>query len=191
MTNSIADALHLALAAKWASDDKAHQEMEQKPEEPQGRKFFQVTNNLTRATFDQIKEHPDTRPRITSALVERGYQYNSVSAIIGHMIKGGLVAPGADGVLRALSDEYRPIKAKDKRKPSKPVKLGPLLKAKMAQQAQAPRQAPAAAPAPRVVIKRPVSEPSAWSVRSALEGLSVLQARELFDELKKIFGEAK
>ena len=33
----------------------------------------------------------------------------------------------------------------------------------------------------------PVTKPT-WSAKETLDGLSVLQARELYDELKKIFG---
>jgi DNA invertase Pin-like site-specific DNA recombinase len=42
--------------------------------------------------------------------------------------------------------------------------------------------APAPAPEPASIIK------STWDAKTALEGISVLQARELYTELKNIFG---
>ncbi len=47
---------------------------------------------------------------------------------------------------------------------------------------QAPAPAPAPTPEPAPIIK------STWDAKTALEGISVLQARELYNELKNIFG---
>ena len=47
---------------------------------------------------------------------------------------------------------------------------------------------PAPAPVPAIATTSVYNTKPTWTAKEALEGLNILQARELYDELKKIFG---
>lgn len=184
MSNSLGEALKSALAKQWASDDEAHNSMEPVPLKPRkpGTKFFETTTNITRATFNEIRDNPAERMVVQYRLKQQGYKKNSVSSIITQMLREGMVVVDTDGKLRATLPEYRPLK---------PWKT------------RATTKSQAAAPAkPKIVLtkkkargepQRPVSNTLflGWSAREILENLDIFQARAVYDELKQIFGDAK
>jgi hypothetical protein len=134
------------------------------------RQFFTTTNNVTRATFDFVRNNPGkSRIEVVRLLAEQGFAKGSTSSLLGQFIKQGQIAE-RNGFLFAQQAEYTPLKA-SLRKP-----------------------AVVEAPAPKAEAK-PVTKPeaapqinAAWDAETLLNNLSIKQARALYDELRKIFG---
>ena len=135
---------------------------------------FKVTNNVTRATFDYVKNNPrQSCKTICKALEKQGYKPTSVGSLLTQFIKNGLCVRDANGNYTAKANEYTPIKASKKLKTEQVI-----------QKAKTTRgegiAALSAQPTPKAIPKT--------DTQSILNGLSILQARALYDELKKIFG---
>lgn len=184
---TLGEQLQAALAAKgWAEDDEAHKRMEgEKPS------LFQVTNNLSRATFEHIKNNPDLRNRVTHALVAKGYKYNSVSAIIGHMLLQGIVQPDDEGVLHTTVPEYVPLKSAASLKRKKAQAQGRKkvivnVRERTVREEKEESKRPVSSSA--VGLPALVKEEKIPRVDALLRSLSVLEARELYDALRNIFG---
>ena len=160
---------------------------------------FSITNNVSRVTFDYIKANPgSTRKEIIAALEHQNFRPDSVSSLIAQMRRNKLIHE-KDGLYYADADEYRPLKSlkaikkmeakaapvevRQKRKYTKRSEgIGALLQAKIE-----------SAPAP--VATAPLERKSfltklvrTQSPESIVENMNVLQARELYDYLRKIFG---
>lgn len=194
MTSNVGEALQeaIARARQWADDDKAHKAMEHKQTTPTNPvKPFQVTTNTNRMTFEQVKHHPDTRRAVINALVRQGHRESSVVAILGQMRRQGMVDIDDEGIMHACIPEYRPVKnartlrslakkgkVKEKREEKQPVSFSSAKGIAALPSAPAPVFVPSAVPPEQFVFH-------------ALEAMSVLQARAVYDELKKIFGETK
>jgi len=54
------------------------------------KKYFQTTNNVTRSTFNYVKNNPgNTRTQITAALEMQGFKPNSTTSLVAQMIRQG------------------------------------------------------------------------------------------------------
>ena len=172
----IKTALSTALT-EWEKDDKQQEKQMQKtPHVP----HFKVTNNVTRATFDFVKNNPHQSCKtICAALEKRGYKSSSIGSLLTQFVKNGLCARDANSNYTAIVHEYSPIKVRKQ------------LKAKQAKQviekAKATRgegiAALGAQPTQRVA---PIV--TAWDADTIINNIGLKQARALYDELKKIFG---
>jgi hypothetical protein len=138
--------------------------------------YFTVTNNVCRTTFDYVRDNPGkTRVEVAKALEKQGYKPGSVSSLLGQMTKQGTMRESAH-LLYVTTNEYEPLKSAKARKAlaEKPVKQQRKL----------------------VTITRkaaPVAEPtpqsnSTWNVTAQLNSMSIVQARLMYDALRKIFG---
>ena len=125
--------------------------------------LFPVTNNVTRETFARVKHNPGiTAAQVVAMLPQQ--KPTSVTSLLAQMVKNGLCR-NTDGKFYALVDEYLPLKrAYAKYATVKKVKA----KAKPPAPAPAKEQQPATA-------------------SSLLMSLNVVEARLLYDELKKVF----
>jgi predicted transcriptional regulator len=159
------------ILSEWELDNK--QQEKQLKHIP----HFKVTNNVTRATFDYVKNNPHQSCKtICAALEKDGYKPSSIGSLLTQFVKNGLCVRDANSNYTAIAHEYTPIKVRKQ------------LKAKQAKQviekAKATRGQGIAAlspqPTPKAIPKT--------DIQSILNGLSILQARALYDELKKIFG---
>jgi len=141
-----------------------------------------VTNNVTRATFDHIRDNPGkTRSGVAASLIALGYNASSVTSLIGQMTRQRLVREEDAGKLYTNQKEYTPIKRTQLPKPKRAAK---------------PKAVAVAAPIQRKHIElvntrtgevfNPRKEE--WSVESVIGGLNVRQAMAVYDELRKIFG---
>jgi len=159
----IKTALSTALS-EWEQDDKQQEnQMKQQP-------FFSVTNNVTRATFDYVKNNPASASgEVSRALALRGYKPSSIGSLLTQFVKKGLCTRDAQNRYSVAVPEYVPMKA------SKHVK-------QVIQKAKATRgegiAALSAQPTQRLV----------WDVETVLNTMSIVQARAMYDALKKIFG---
>lgn len=135
---------------------------------------FKVTNNVTRATFDYVKNNPrQSCKTICKALEKQGYKPSSIGSLLTQFVKNGLCVKDANSNYTAIANEYSPVKA------SKRLKTNQVIQKAKTTRGQG-IAALSAQPTPKAIPKT--------DIQSILNGLSILQARALYDELKKIFG---
>jgi hypothetical protein len=167
----------------WAKDEPAVQPQEKAVMQNAP---FNVTNNVTRATFEYVRDHPNIPYKAAvGALMERGFKENSITALLSQMRRANMVVRDADDRYTAVGTEYVPMKAAAKYKPKAVKPLPP--KAKV----WAP---PALVPAPPAAGLSPFPPPARVitnDVDYLLNTLPIKQARDLYDALHKIFGATK
>ena len=197
----------------WEKDDMQTTQINTKP---RSKRFFDVTNNVTRATFDYVKKHPNlTSAEICADMEKLGYKESSVGSLIAQFAKQGLAERDDRGRYITIVPEYRPLKAKKKllkivpkpeevtpkRKYEKKAVtgIGALLREKLENTHMPSQDAlDAAAYAMGGVT---ASEPLLHTTQrrafvslvrnqdpdEIIKKLTVFQARELYDRLKQIF----
>lgn len=151
--------------------------------------YFTVTNNVCRATFECIRDNPGkTRTEIGVMLEKDGYKKSSTTSLMGQMVKQGLVRE-TQGLVYANYTEYKPLKS---------AKVWANHVAKQA--AEAPQRKVV-----QIVNKRTgevittggttkastttlLKVSPVWDADTLLNNLSIVQARALYDSLRKIFG---
>lgn len=169
----------------WEKDDM---QTTQTNTQSKSTRFFDITNNVTRATFDYVKHRPnETSAEICASLERLGYKSSSVGSLLAQFAKQGLAERDDRGRYITIVPEYRPLKAKKKevKVVEKPVET----KRKYEKRSEGiaalqPEPTPAPAPAP----KRFVTLVRSKSPDDILKDMTVFQARELYDYLKKMFG---
>jgi predicted transcriptional regulator len=161
----IKTALSTALS-EWEQDDKQQEnQMQQQP-------YFSVTNNVTRATFDYVKNNPaSSSGEVSRALEKRGYKASSVGSLLTQFIKKGLCTRDAQNRYSVAMSEYVPMKATKK------------LKAKQViEKAKATRGEGIAALGAQPTLKL------AWDVETVINNIGLKQAHALYRELHTYFG---
>jgi hypothetical protein len=186
MTFNLGEVLRAKLMLSQFNEDMKQKE-ELKPAPEAKRKPFQIGNNLNRVLFEQAQLYPTTRPALTTRMVAMGFKKNSVSTIIQQMLRQGLLQADDEGALHLTVAQYTPLKSsKAMRKLALP-KTTPGRKKIMLNIRKRTVE--------EVREERPVSSSpvikSVWTARDALAGLSILQAQELYAELRNIFGDNK
>ena len=149
---------------------------------------FEVQNNVTRVTFDYIKLHPGTTSTAASRdLAKHGFKESSVTALMAQFVRSGLATRDNNHGYRVTVDEYVPMKASTKYA-KKPVKVKPATtndhKRPLATAGDGIAALHPEATSKRVVNTIVFGKPP----EEVIKHMTVLQARELYDYLKKIFG---
>lgn len=172
----IKTALSTALT-EWEQDDKQQEKQMQKtPYVP----HFKVTNNVTRATFDHVKDNPHQSCKtICVALEKRGYKSSSIGSLLTQFVKNGLCVRDANGNYTAIAHEYTPIKLRKQVKAKQAKQVIEKAKATRGEGIAALGAQPTQRVAPIV---------TAWDADTIINNIGLKQARALYDELKKIFG---
>jgi len=153
------------ILSEWELDNQ-QQEKQVETQQP----YFSITNNVTRATFDYVKNNPASASgEVSRALAQRGYKPSSIGSLLTQFIKKGLCTRDAQNRYSVAVAEYVPMKA------NKQVK-------QVIQKAKATRGEGIAA-----LSAQPTRVP-AWDVDAVLNNMSIVQARAMYDALKKIFG---
>jgi hypothetical protein len=130
---------------------------------------FNITNNVTRATFDYAKAHPGlTATEISKALEPQGYKPASVQSLLASMVRNGL----------CRKEGYKFFVTAEKYIPLKPTRVLVVKKKAKAVDVATP-----------VVSewKGPKEKPTI-TVQSIVENMTMREARELYNELGKYFG---
>jgi DNA-binding MarR family transcriptional regulator len=141
--------------------------------------YFTVTNNVTRITFDYVRDNPGkTRKEVAVALEKQGYKPSSVTSLLGQMVKQGLIRESAH-LLYAMTNEYAPLKSSKK---VKEMAAKPQEQQRKVVKLVNTRTGEVLNPTPAPQIN------AAWDAETLLNNLSIKQARALYDELRKIFG---
>ena len=162
------------ILSEWELDNQQQEKQVQKaPYVP----HFKVTNNVTRATFDYVKNNPHQSCKtICVALEKRGYKSSSIGSLLTQFVKNGLCVRDANGNYTAIAHEYTPIKV---RKQVKAKQVIAKAKATRGEGIAALGAQPTQRVAPIV---------TAWDADTIINNIGLKQARALYDELKKIFG---
>ena len=169
------------------SNNQPENQVEQTQTKPH---YFKTTNNVTRSTFEEVRDNPGfTRKVILAKLETKGFKLASTTSILSQMIKQRLVREEDDGTLHANFKEYMPLKATSKPKVKVKVKAEP----KPAKKA-APIEA---APSPQATGI--TKDQSVWTntrrvvdIDEWLSEVPLMQARMVYMRLKEIFeGETK
>jgi hypothetical protein len=187
----------------WEKDDM---QTTQNNTQSKSTRFFDITNNVTRATFEYVKHHPNqTSPEICISMERLGYKSSSVGSLLAQFAKQGLAERDDRGRYITIVPEYRPLKAKKKtlKIVPKPVEappkrkyekkavtgIGALLREKLENAPMTSQDAlDAAAYAMGHTPKRMISLVRSKTPDDILKDMTVFQARELYDYLKKMFG---
>jgi hypothetical protein len=145
---------------------------------------FAIQNNVTRVTFDYIKLHPGTTAAAASRdLIKHGFKESSVTALMAQFVRAGLAVRDNNHGYRVTVDEYTPMKAANK------YTKKTVVKAKLTPKVREPQNDGIAALQPEATSKRVVNTiVFGKSPEDVIKHMTVFQARELYDYLKKIFG---
>jgi hypothetical protein len=190
---TLAEQLRARLAerelAQWAEDDTAHKQMEAAPK----RSPFQVSNNLCRTAYEQVRDFPDTRKNVTNALKARGYKIGSISAVIGQMIRQRVAQADDEGVLHVTTAEYTPLKSsatlRNMEKKAKQKKIIVDVRKKTVRVVEERPVSSSVGAGLTALVPTPAPTPEIPRVDALLRSLSVLDAKELYEALKNIFGD--
>jgi hypothetical protein len=162
------------------------------------KKMFGITNNISRVTFDYIKNNPgSTRKEIIQALEHQGFAGGSTSSLIAQMRRNQMVHE-TNNAYYADIPEYRPIKSlkalKKMDAPIAPAKrkyekkavtgIGALLKERL-DSTPMPIVSEHPSPKQRGFMTTLVRTRSPEDI---LKDMTVYQAHELYVHLKQMFG---
>lgn len=172
--------IRTALLNAWAQDEE--QTIKEKTMAQPHR--FKPTNNASRETFSFIKNNPNlTAKEIVAHMTKRGFKENSTTSLCTQMLRQGMVSRDTRGGLRVVVDEYAPLKSYKKREKIKAEKV------KFGKPEEKSAGLAALAPQDKVDTSRStIVLTRNWTAQGVVDKLSVMQARELYDLLKKIFG---
>jgi len=138
---------------------------------PTPRKAYAVTNNVSRSTFEYVKNNPgSTRKEIIEELSHQGFHAQSTSSLLAQFINNKMMH-AKDNLYYVDVPEYRPLKSRKRLLAQGMVPASQ----RVAGIAALPKQAP--------VEKVKQKDP-----QETVKHMNVYQARELYDHLKQLFG---
>lgn len=196
LENSKREALNNTLKA-WEQDEKETQL--EKPMTTKKASLFEVTNNVSRETFNFVRDNPGCNmAQIKQALSVKGFNVGSVGSLLTQFVFQKHIHRDADGRHTVISKEYTPLMSRskwekihgldntEKRKARMVKKLQKVIDAKQKQDAHT-----AGIGALTVQEQREVASvvlTRNWTAQGVVDKLTVMQARQLYDLLKQIFG---
>jgi hypothetical protein len=171
-------ALSTALSS-WEQDDQKIQQEKKVRTLPQQ---FMPTNNVTQETFNYVKNNPNkTSGEVCDALEARGFKRNSVGSLLTQFLKQSQMIRDFKGRFSTTVPNYTPLKS------TRQFKAAGKRTSKIVQIKSKPKSAGIAALHVDNTTQTAFSV-TPWSTDGIISKLSVIQARALYDELKKIFG---
>lgn len=166
-----------ATITEWVSQDK------QEPDVVQNR--FTITNNVSRETFNAVRDNPGkTNRQVISLLKSKGFKPTSVGSLLTQMVKQELIRRDEEGKFFTDLPEYTPLKASARIKQKKIVKRPYVKSGNYAKQTgiaalDTHTTAPVVAPMP-----------SSFDPDQLLSTLSFPQVLALYRKIKTLLGEA-
>ena len=168
---------------EWASDDKQEPDVKQRG--------FQPTNNVSRETFNAVRDNPNkTNGELVKILEGKGFNPSSVGSLLAQMARQDIVQRDENGRFTTRLKEYTPIKGASTTTKKKKVSITkrPYVKsgkyttksgiAALETHTTPPVATPAPAPAP------------AFDPEQVLSTLSFPQVLALYKKIKTLLGEA-
>jgi hypothetical protein len=148
--------------------------------------LFKTTNNVTRNTFNVVRDNPGiTKKEAMAKLTAQGFNPASTTSILAQMVRQRLMREEGGG-LHVNFSEYIPLKSgaaraalqgKAVKKPKKDKAIKVIKEASGIAALQ-----PQATPAPRSAIIT-----TNFSVDALIKNLTIMQAKELRDTLNNLF----
>jgi hypothetical protein len=137
---------------------------------------FQPTNNVTREVFNYVRDNPGLqRKDVIKNMRERGFNDGSTTSLIGQFLRQNKFKFIHGTGLAATQQEYTPLKSlksfNNAKKDTKVTKVTKVTAKK--------KEAPIMEAVPAVNHDT--------LVKAMLGRMSIVQAREMYDELKQIF----
>jgi hypothetical protein len=148
-----------------------------------------ITTNVTRATFNHVKNNPGIpRAELVSQLEAMGQLRTSAAAMVSQLLRNGNIEYIGNGLF-VTQEEYAPLQ-NDTPRPKRSVKAKVTAPETTPQSAGLPSilsvsvhdPVPAPAPAPTYAT------PDDWTVDAVIGSLNVRQAMAVYSELRNIFG---
>jgi hypothetical protein len=193
--------LHTTLEA-WEQDEKETQL--EKPMTIGKTNLFNVTNNVTRATFNYVRDNPG----VTATQVVQGlsnYNKTSVHSLVAQFVNQNQFSRGADGTLRTINAEYQPLKSTAKLRKELAAKRAAekqqeaskrkivLVKRRTAEDVA---HAQAAAGIGALTVNAEVdgrkigtfTQHAPWKPEDTVDQLTLVQAKAVYVYLQKVFG---
>ena len=170
----------------------SHHALAAAEQRPEGTRYFSRTTDVTRATFEYVRDNPHRVTReVVQVLGAQGHNPSSVSSILSQMARTGLITRESDGTYWTHAREYTPVKLSALRRDRKATKP----KAAKPKAAKPKVEAPKVeVPKPTVVLTRKEAAPAPApdlrvvnSIDELIATLTIAQAKELFDKLRKMF----
>ena len=125
-----------------------------------------ITNNVSRNTFECVRDNPGiTRRNLVTRLKASGYKESSTTSLVTQFLRGGLLRD-EHGKLYAVSPIYKPVYSK--------------ISAKKKQNLTRVKETP--------VKLKPTIRKSDFDPKKIVGPLTVYQARDLYNELRGMFG---
>jgi hypothetical protein len=168
---------------EWAKDDSKEPDIK-----PKG---FQPTNNVSRESFNAVRDNPNkTNGELIKILEAKGFNPSSVGSLLAQMARQGIVQRDAEGRFTTTLKEYTPIKAPSATKKKKvTITKRPYIKSgkyttKSGIAALDAHTTLTMSPAP-APLRTPVFNPD-----ELLSTLSFPQVLALYKKIKALLGEA-
>lgn len=167
----------LETALKEWGDDSNDNQPKETPMKPQ---IFKPTNNVTRETFNYVKQHKGcTKVEVRKALMTRGFKDNSITSLLAQMIRSNFILVDSSGGLHTVVEDYTPLKSK-KAKTKDAGKVVKIINLK-----EKAWQPPELLPVPDI---KPIQS-EAWTAQDIMKTLNVVEAKALYKELTRVFSE--
>jgi hypothetical protein len=176
-------------ALKQALESAINQwEESQKPQEKQMPKhLFAPTNNVTRATFNSVRDNPGKKaPEHYAMLAAQGFKTSSTTSLMHAFIKCNYIRRNEDGLLYTLIPEYVPINTSKLKKATATAKTV----SKVVQEKPKIDAGIAALKNPQPleqVMRRSAIITTNFSVENIIKNLTIYQAKDLRDALNNLF----
>ena len=137
------------------------------------RVYFQTTNNVTRVTFNYVRDNPGlTRIYVAQALEKQGFKKASTTSLLGQMVKQGRMRE-VNGGLYTNQTEYTPLK-------SAKVFANKLAKEAKVQQPKVEKKVTRVASTNTLLADE-------FDAEKFVDGMTLKQAKAVYDVLSKIF----
>lgn len=172
--------------SKW--EEPAKEQSSNVATTPNGKTAFVVTNDVTRATFNEVLENPYkyTAAQLADVMSKKGFNPRSVSSLIYQMQHLGMVGKSAQLTFYPLVKEYTPLKTQHLTKIRKQHATGNVMPKSIIKRVAKPKEAAPVVDRPELTPPLPMSRYT--TAAQVLESLSVKEAHALYVELKKMFG---
>jgi hypothetical protein len=167
---------------EWANDDK---------QEPDVRSTtFKPTNNVTRETFNAVRDNPGkTNGQLVRLMQARGFNPSSVGSLLTQMVRQGLIRRDDEGKFSAQVAEYAPLKSPAAI--AKQKKIVHLNRSKRPYVKAARQSTKEGIAALGTHTTAPVATPvAAFDPEQVLSTLSFPQVLTLYKKIKTLLGEA-
>ena len=179
----------------WEQEEQQTQEKQMQTNQTTQRamppNIFKPINNVTLETFNYVRDNPNaTMKQVVDALDVRGFKRNSVNSLLAQFVKQGRIARDHNGKHIVLVPAYTPLKSTKKFR-AEGLRVNKIVNIRSKKPVKTKTTTPKSTGIAALKVDTTTPTPfstTPWTTDGIISKLSVIQARALYDELKKIFG---